>query len=206
MAMEWQLYLAFVLATSVLMMIPGPNVALIVANSVAFGTRYGLLTVIGTSAAMVVQLGLFALGMTAVLGGMAQWFAWIRWLGVAYLLWIGLQQWRAAPLDLTRARAERRPAREIFLRGALVSMTNPKTLVFYGAFFPQFIAAGADPGPQVVLLSGTFLALAVLLDGTWAVLAGRLRGLLSRHGWARNRITGALLMGAGAGLALARLK
>ena len=204
--MDLQLYFAFVLATAVLMLIPGPNVALIVANSVAFGTRYGLLTVIGTSSAMVVQLGLFALGMTAVLGVMAQWFEWIRWVGVAYLLWIGIQQWRAAPEDLTKARPERRPAREIFLRGALVSMTNPKTLVFYGAFFPQFISAGADLGRQVLLLSGTFLVLAVLLDGTWAVLAGRLRGLLSTHGRLRNRITGGLLMGAGAGLALARLK
>ena len=89
-------YLAFVLATSILMLIPGPNVALIVANSVAFGTRYVLLTVIGTSTAMVVQLALFALGMTALLGAMAQWFEWIRWLGVAYLVWIGIRQWRAA--------------------------------------------------------------------------------------------------------------
>jgi threonine/homoserine/homoserine lactone efflux protein len=204
--MDLNLYLAFVLATSILMLIPGPNVALIVANSVTFGTRYGLLTVLGTSTAMVVQLGLFALGMTALLGVMAQWFEWIRWIGVAYLLWIGVQQWRAVAVDLTKARPERKPARDIFLRGALVSMTNPKTLVFYGAFFPQFVTAGADLGRQILLLSLTFVVLAVLLDGAWAVLAGRLRGVLATHGRLRNRITGGLLMGAGAGLALARLK
>ncbi len=204
--MDLNLYFAFVLATAILMLIPGPNVALIVANSVAFGTRYGLLTVLGTSTAMVLQLALFALGMTALLGLLAQWFQWIRWIGVAYLVWIGIQQWRAAAVDLTKARPERKPAREIFLRGALVSMTNPKTLVFYGAFFPQFVDAGADMGQQILLLSATFLALAVLLDGTWAVLAGRLRGVLARHGKLRNRITGGLLMGAGAGLAMARLK
>ena len=204
--MDWQLYLAFVLTTSVLMLIPGPNVALIVANSVAFGTRYGLITVLGTSSAMVVQLALFALGMTALLGVMAQWFEWVRWAGVAYLLWIGLRQWRAEPVDLTRTRPERRPVREILLRGALVSMTNPKTLVFYGAFFPQFVSPGADLVQQILLLSGTFLALAVLLDGSWAVLAGRLRGVLATRGRLRNRVSGGLLMGAGVGLAMARLK
>lgn len=204
--MDWQLYLAFVAATSVLILIPGPNVALIVANSVAFGTRQGLLTVAGTSAAMVLQLVLFAAGMSALLGVLAQWFEWIRWIGVAYLLWIGLAQWRAPPVDLTRVAPERKPAREIFLRGALVSMTNPKTLVFYGAFFPQFLRAGGDLQSQMLLLCGTFLVIAVLLDGAWALLAGRARGLLGRHGRLRNRLSGGLLMGAGVGLALARVR
>ena len=203
---DLHLYLAFVVATSVLILIPGPNVALIVANSVAFGTRYGLLTVAGTSTAMVVQLGLFALGMTALLGVMAQWFEWIRWIGVAYLLWIGVRQWMAPPVDLTKAVPERKPVREIFLRGALVSMTNPKTLVFYGAFFPQFIVADVAIERQIVVLSLTFLVIAVLLDGMWAVLAGRARGVSGARGKLRNRLSGGLLMGAGVGLALARIK
>ena len=204
--MDLHLYLAFVLATSILILIPGPNVALIVANSVAFGTRYGLLTVLGTSTAMIVQLALFALGMTALLGVMAQWFEWIRWIGVAYLLWIGARQWLAPAVDLTQMRPERRPARDIFLRGALVSMTNPKTLVFYGAFFPQFVAPGPDLEFQIALLCGTFLAIAALLDGAWAVAAGRARGVLARRGKLRNRLSGGLLIGAGVGLALARVK
>ena len=204
--MDLHLYLTFVLATSILILIPGPNVALIVANSVAFGTRYGLLTVLGTSTAMIVQLALFALGMTALLGVMAQWFEWIRWIGVAYLLWIGARQWLAPAVDLTQMRPERRPARDIFLRGALVSMTNPKTLVFYGAFFPQFVAPGPDLEFQIALLCGTFLAIAALLDGAWAVAAGRARGVLARRGKLRNRLSGGLLIGAGVGLALARVK
>src|ERR1019366_7135453 len=77
--MPLSLYLAFLLATTVLILIPGPNVSLIVANSIAYGTRYGLLTVAGTSAAIVVQLGLTALGLTAVLGTLAGWFDWLRW-------------------------------------------------------------------------------------------------------------------------------
>src|SRR5580704_8507598 len=94
------LLLAFMLATTVLMLIPGPNVALIVANSVAWGTRYGLLTVTGTAAAMVLQLALTSLGMTAALGALAAWFEVLRWVGVAYLLWLGIRQWRAPPTDL----------------------------------------------------------------------------------------------------------
>ena len=105
------LYLAFVAASTVLILIPGPNVSLIVANSIAYGTRYGLLTVAGTSAAIVVQLGLTALGMTAVLGTLAGWFEWLRWVGVAYLLYLGIRQWRAEPVDLTRTRPQPRSVR-----------------------------------------------------------------------------------------------
>jgi threonine/homoserine/homoserine lactone efflux protein len=200
---DLDLYLTFVLATSVLILIPGPNVALIVANSVAYGTRYGLLTVAGTGSAMVVQLALTALGMSAVLGTLAQWFEWIRWLGVAYLLWLGIRQWRAEPVDLTRTRPQYRSPREIFMRGIIVSFTNPKTLLFYGAFFPQFITPGADMGKQIVLLSATFLVIGVMLDGCWALLAGRLRNVLAVRGRLRNRLSGGLLIGAGVGLALA---
>ena len=197
------LYLAFVLATALLMLIPGPNVALIVANSVAYGTRFGLLTVAGTASAMVVQLALTAFGLAATLGTLGAWLEWLRWLGVAYLVALGVRQWRAPPADLTRVPAQLRSARRIFARGLLVSLTNPKTLFFYGAFFPQFITAGRAPGPQVVLLAATFLALALLIDGLWAMLAGRARALLAQRGRLPNRLSGGLLIGAGVGLALA---
>jgi threonine/homoserine/homoserine lactone efflux protein len=198
------LYLAFVAATTVLMLIPGPNVALIVANSIAYGSRFGLLTVAGTATAMLLQLGLTALGMAAVLGTLGAWLEWLRWVGVGYLIVLGVRQWRAAPVDLTRTPPQPRSARGIFLRGLLVSLTNPKTLLFYGAFFPQFISIDRPLGPQVALLCATFLALAAGLDGLWAVLAGRARGLLGARGKLRNRLSGGLLIGAGMGLALAR--
>jgi len=86
---------------------PRPNVSLIVANSIAYGTRYGLLTLAGTSAAMVLQLAFTVLGLTALLGAMATWFEWLRWLGVVYLLWLGIRQWRAPPVDLTRTHRNR---------------------------------------------------------------------------------------------------
>ncbi len=201
---DLHLYMAFALATLVLMLIPGPNVALIVANSVAYGTRQGLLTVAGTSSAVVVQLALTALGMTALMGAMAHWFELVRWLGVAYLLWMGVRQFMAPAVDLTRTRPEQKPARQLVGRGLLVSLTNPKTLLFYGAFFPQFVTPGDGLWHQLALLSATYLAIAIVVDCGWAVLGGRARGLLAARGKLRNRISGGMLVTAGVGLALAR--
>src|ERR687890_1160482 len=99
---EPELFFAFVLAVTILMLIPGPNVALIIANSVAYGARYGLLTVAGTSSAMLIQLSITAFGMTELLGMLGSWFEWLRWIGVAYLVYLGIGQWRAPAVDLTR--------------------------------------------------------------------------------------------------------
>jgi len=196
---------AFVLATIVLLLIPGPNVALIVANSVAYGARFGLLTVVGTSAAMVVQLVLTGLGLTELLGAAGHWFEWVRWLGVAYLLYLGLQQWRAPPVDLSAVQAQPRSAAGLLTRAMLVSLTNPKTLLFYGAFFPQFIRADRPVATQAAVLSAVFLALALVVDCTWAFAASRARPLLAR-GVRLGRVSGGMLIGAGVGLAFARPK
>jgi homoserine/homoserine lactone efflux protein len=202
--MTLELYLPFLAATIILMLIPGPNVALITANSVAHGTRYGLMTVIGTSAAGIIQLAIAAVGMTSVLTVLSEWFEWLRWIGVAYLVWLGVTTWRAAPVDLTKIPPQARSVRTILTRGFLVSMTNPKTLLFYGAFLPQFISPAAPVAPQLALLCATILVTAALVDSGWAVLAGRARGLLAARGRLRNRLTGGLLILAGAGLAAAR--
>lgn len=199
--MTLELYAAFVAATTILMLIPGPNVALITANSVTHGPRYGLITVAGSCAAMIPQLALTAFGMTEALGLAGRWFAVLRWAGVAYLIWLGIRAWRAAPEGA--ANVGRKSARAVFLNGFLISLTNPKTLLFYAAFFPQFVTANRPAG-QIWLLAATFLALAAVIDSGWALLAGRLRPLLSRHGRARNRLTGAVLIAAGAGMAVAR--
>ena len=200
------LLLAFVAAVTVLMLIPGPNVALIIANSVTYGPKYGLLTVAGTSSAMVVQLCLTAFGMTELLGSLGAWFEWLRWIGVAYLVYLGIMQWRAPSVDLTRTRPEPKSPSAIYTRALLVSLTNPKTLLFYSAFFPQFVSMDKHVGTQIAILSVIFLAVAVLVDAGWAVLAGRVRGVLASRGRLRNRVSGGFLIGAGAALALARNK
>lgn len=201
--MPLSLYLGFVLACAVLMVIPGPNVALIVGNSVAYGTRYGLVTVLATSAASAVQLLLTVAGMAAALSVLAGWLGWVRWAGVAYLLVLGWRQWRAPPAPLGEVRLQPGALRGAVLRGLVVSLSNPKTLLFYTAFLPQFLTPGAPLGPQLALLAVTYVAVAVVLDGAWAVLAGKARPLLTGHDRLRNRLTGGMLMGAGLGLALA---
>ena len=198
------IFLAFVAATALLMVIPGPNVALIVANSVAHGTRFGLLTVAGTASGVVVQLALTVLGASAALDFLAASFDWLRWAGVAYLIWLGIAAWRAPPVDLTQVRPQARSVRAIYLRGLLVCLTNPKTLLFCGAFLPQFVTPGPDATRQLALLAVTFFVVSTVLDSVWAMLAGRLRALLVARARLRNRVTGGLMIGAGLGLALAR--
>jgi threonine/homoserine/homoserine lactone efflux protein len=189
------LYAAFVAATAVLMLIPGPNVALTVA-------RAGLLTVAGTSAAMAAQRAVASFGITAIFAVLAHAFETLRWLGVAYLLWLALRAWRAPSDDL----GETKPMspRNVFARGFLVSLTNPKTLAFYAAFLPQFLDPTAALGNQMALLSVTFVAVAIVIDGGWALAAGHARPLIARFGRLRNRLTGTILAGAALGLALAR--
>jgi threonine/homoserine/homoserine lactone efflux protein len=197
-------YLLFILASALLILTPGPNVALIVANSVAYGARYGLLTVAGTTAAVVVHLTLVGIGLQGALGAIGTVFEYVRWVGVAYLLYLGITTWRAPLADLQSIRAQPRSARFMVARAFAVSLTNPKTLLFYGAFFPQFIAASRPVGPQVWTLCLTFIAVAIVIDSLWALVAARARVALAAHGRLRNRISGGLLMGAGLGLALAR--
>jgi threonine/homoserine/homoserine lactone efflux protein len=201
--MTIELYAAFVAATTILMLIPGPNVALITANSIRHGPRWGLATVAGTCAAMIPQLALTALGMTEALGFVGRWFAVLRWAGVAYLVWLGVRAWRGGSEDTASVAPKPESPRAIFLNGFLISLTNPKTLLFYAAFFPQFVSANRPAG-QLWLLAATFLVLAAVIDSGWALLAGRLRGALAGHARLRGRLTGAVLIAAGAGLAVAR--
>ncbi len=203
---ETHLLAAFVAAVLVMMMIPGPNVALIVSNSLAHGSRYGLLTVAGTSSAMVVQLSLTALGMAQLLGGLGLWFDRLRWVGVGYLLYLGIRQWRAPPMDLSRVPAGPKSARRLYARAFLVSFTNPKTLVFYGAFFPQFVTPGRALDSQLGVLCARFLGIALCIDSLWSLLAGRARALLAGRGTLRNRLGGGALIGAGLALAAARTR
>lgn len=204
--MTLDLYLAFVVATAILIVLPGPNVTLIVAHAIAHGARTALATVIGTQCAQAVQLGFVALGMTTLIVAFAAVFEWLRWIGVGYLVWLGIQRWRAAaPARDPDAQAAAVP-KGLFWQGFAVALTNPKTWLFYAAFFPQFVDPAAPLGPQLVLLSATYLVIATLLDGSYALLAGRARGWLGIGGRQRttDRVAGTLLIGAGIWLALAR--
>ena len=198
--------LIFIAAVTTLMLIPGPNVALIIANSMAHGLRYGLLTIAGTSSAMIVQLVLVAAGMTGLLGSLGYSFQWVRWIGAFYLLYLGIKQWRADPDALTAIRAEAKAPRQIYLRALFVALTNPKTLLFLAAFLPQFINATQRVAPQLAVLSASFLIIAMIVDSGWALLAARAKRALAGRGRLRQRLSGGILIGAALGMAVIRDK
>ena len=192
--------LALIVATAVLVTIPGPNVALIVANSLKYGFRAGLVTVFGTTAGVALQLVLVVVGMAAVIESAAHALTWIKWAGVAYLLFLGVRVWREPADDLSRIE----PIRTVFWRGCLLAAANPKTLLFNAAFIPQFVVAENAAASQALVLGGVFLSVLFLGDVLWAAFAHSARGLMQRFGYLRNRLAGAFLAAAAIGLALAR--
>jgi homoserine/homoserine lactone efflux protein len=204
--MSLELYLAFMLASFVLMVTPGPNMALTVANSLAHGPRRALLTVAGAASALAVHLTVIGVGLGWLTALLAGWFEVLRWIGVVYLLWLGWNEWRAKPVPLDPAKIPPMAGSRLWGQGFLVCLTNPKVLLFLAAFFPQFIVPGRPVLPQMALLGATFIAIGFLCDSTCALVAGRMRHRLqdARRMRLRHRVTGTLLIGTGIGLALAR--
>ncbi len=201
-----ELYLAFI-ATSVLFIItPGPNVALILSNSLAYETKYGATTVAGISSAMILQIALTLFGMTALLTLFSDIFEWVRWIGVAYLLYLGIQKLRNNADDLSSVKNQRKSLKYIYWQGFVVSLLNPKTMLFYSAFFPQFVNPEHEVGTQFFVLGLTFFCLALLLDMSWVLLAGKVRPSILKFNKFYDRLSGTFLILAGLGLALARKK
>jgi homoserine/homoserine lactone efflux protein len=197
--MPLHLYLAFIAASVILILMPGPNVAIIVASSISRGARYGLLAVAGTSSAMVIQLGVMVLGISGVLHFFANWFEWFRWLGVFDLFYLGSRA--SGPIET--ATLGKTP-RQIYLRGFFVSLTNPKTLLFHGAFLPQFVSEPQNRTMQLLILAATFLFLAVCLDSLWALGSSWLQRKIKLQSRLWSRISGGTLFSAAGALALAR--
>ena len=194
--------LALISATILLVLIPGPNVALIVANSLRHGLRAGLVTAAGTTVGLAVQLLLVVTGMAALIDAAATALIWIKWLGVAYLLFLGIRTWNEPADDLTQIGPQ--STQGAFWRGFGLAVINPKTLLFNAAFLPQFVGDAAGAGGQLAVLSIVFLAVIVIGDGLWALTAASARGWIRQFGALRNRLTGGFLVGAGVGLALSR--
>jgi threonine/homoserine/homoserine lactone efflux protein len=204
--MSPSLYLAFVAATLLLCIIPGPVVTYLVATGIAQGPRAALTGLAGSTSALAIHMLLVVLGLAPLLDALGHWVVALQLAGALYLVWLGLQAWRTpvsnADPALPRV-AGLKPA-TLYRRGLLVSLTNPKTLAFYAAFFPQFIDASKPPLPQFILLAVTFVLLGLLSDGAYALAAGHLAPYLKspRAQLIRNRATGIVLTLAGLGLAL----
>jgi len=202
-----ELFAAFALATTALILMPGPIVTLVIANSIAHGSRTGVTTVLGASVGTAVLVAAGTIGLTAMMAYLSDVFVWVRWAGVAYLAYLGLKHWRAM-IGAVRAEeiATVPGAKGVFWQGALIGATNPKTVLFYVAFFPQFLDAGLPAGPQLVVMSVAFVVIGLTFDGSYALLAGRIRPWLvgAKRARIRNGLTGTLLIGTSIGLALTR--
>lgn len=190
-------------ACFLLAIVPGPTVTVIVANALARGTGAGLAIVAGTQAGFLVMTLIVALGMQALVAFMGWAFDWIKLIGAAYLVWLGWKMWRSNG-QLGTASVERSKSRlAMAVQGFLVILSNPKALIFLGAFLPQFVDVTQPTFPQVMVLGVFFMLVAGATDAIYAVVAGRARGLLST---ARvqlvSRASGLLLMVGGVWLAL----
>lgn len=205
--LNFELFAAFAAATAALILLPGPIVTLVIANSLTHGARTGLATVVGASAGTAVLFAVGAIGLTAMMAFLSDIFVWVRWAGVAYLAYLGLKHWRAMFRAVQAEEIATAPAAKgVFWQGALIGLTNPKTVLFYVAFFPQFLDPGLPVGPQLAIMSVAFLIIGLLFDGSYALLAGRIRPWLVgvKRTRIRNGITGTLLIGTSIGLALTR--
>ena len=204
--MSLQLYLAFVAACIGLALLPGPIVTLLIANGLRHGTRAALINIAGVQAGLTIVIGIVAVGLTSLMATMGYWFDWVRFAGAAYLVWLGIKLIRA-PVEGVSAEAPLPPRGGFFLQGFLVSLSNPKVLVFFGAFIPQFMDMSQDHVSQVALLGVTFMFFAGLTDATYALLAGRVRSFFSaRRTRLLSRVSGGAMIGGGIWLALSRAR
>ena len=201
--MNWELFAAFLLITAVLVITPGPIVTLVIATGASQGIRAALTTVAGTTLGNAILLAAIACGLSWVLNNAAALFEVLRWVGAAYLIWLGIQAWRSAG----RNGGVPPPRGHVhFWRGFVVALSNPKTIAFFTAFLPQFVDPSLPAGRQLAVMCVVSVVMAVFTDCGWAVAAGLGRAWFMTAWRAKllNRLSGAALIGGGVWLSLAR--
>ncbi len=203
--MELHVFIAFVVATAIMIALPGPSVLLTVAHSLSFGWQRALATVAGATMGIAVQLTVAAIGLTSLLNSVAEAFELLRWGGAAYLVYLGIKQWRSAgePLEIDTSSVSKT---NLFVQGLVVTIPNPKSLIFIAAFLPQFIDPARSPGLQFLIIVPTFLVITFTVTSVWALAAGKISGFVrSRRAFQSvMRTAGGCMIMAGAGLVLAR--
>lgn len=198
----WLIYLLAVVGLS---LTPGPNSLLALTHGALYGHRRSLFTIAGGSAGFVLLIALSMLGIGALLQASANALVILKFTGGAYLIWLGVQLWRAPPIRLTPdATAFPRKNRTLFRQGLLAAISNPKVLLFYGAFLPQFIDPGRSLWQQFVVMAASFALVEFGVEYLLARLAHRIRPWLERTGRRFNRVCGGLFALMGAALPLTR--
>jgi len=206
--MPLEIWIAFALASAVLLAIPGPTVMLVVSYALRHGRGSGWATVPGVSLGDLTAMTVSLAGAGAVLAASAGLFTVLKLCGAVYLVWLGVRLWRAAPEAFQVSARQAAPGsyRTIFWNAYVVTALNPKSIVFFIAFVPQFVTAGQPLLPQFVTLVATFVGLATVNTVLWVALIGEMRRRIERPGVLRmmSRTGAGFLIGAGVLTALAR--
>jgi homoserine/homoserine lactone efflux protein len=198
----WLLYLVAAIGLS---LTPGPNSLLVLTHGALHGHRRTLFTVAGGALGFVVLIALSMLGIGALLKASLGALTVLKLLGGAYLVWLGIQLWRAPAIHLRADAARVAPrATELFRQGLLTAVSNPKALLFYGAFLPQFIDPGRDLLLQFIVMAVVFVAVEIVVEYGLALLAHRIRPLLERAGQRFNRACGGLFVVMGVALPMTK--
>ncbi len=194
-----ELWLAFCLASALAIAIPGPTMLLAIGNSLSSGPRIGFASLLGVGAADAAGMTVSALGLSALLATVSLAFEIVKWVGAAYLIWLGIQLWRAPVRGLDARPERRRGAGAAILQAFIAHLLNPKGILFFGAFLPQFIDTARPVLPQFLTLGATFILLDIAILSVYVMAAGRTRRAAISPGWQRgfNRAGGAMLVGAG---------
>lgn len=205
--MSIELWLVYLAAAIGLSLTPGPNGLLSLTHGACFGFRSTVYTVLGGALGFFLLIAASLAGMGALLAASEQAFTIAKWTGAAYFIYLGVRVWRSPPPVLATQRQaaglrDVRPLR-MFHQGFLVAVSNPKGLIFFAAFLPQFFVPGASYAVQLVVFGGTFVVVEVVYELALAGFAQRIAPWLARHGRWFNRAAGGTFVGLGAALTTA---
>jgi len=200
----WPLFSAFLAASAVLAVTPGPGVFYIVSRSLAQGPRHGLASVAGVAVGNLGNALAASAGLAAVFALSSLAFSVVKYAGAGYLVWLGVRMLRAPAVAPGGEAPPPAPVAQVFREGALVALLNPKTALFFAAFLPQFVGSSSTPALAGPLLGTLFVAIAALTDSAYALAAGRAARWLQgpRLRGAGRRFGGGLLVGLGIAAAL----
>lgn len=198
--MTLELYTAYVIATLVVLAIPGPTIMLVVSYALTQGKRSAFASVLGVGLGDATAATASLIGLGAILATSAAAFTVLKWVGAIYLVWLGVKMWRSRPAGLGAQDTLDIPARRIFWHAYVVTALNPKGIIFFMAFLPHFIARNDAVTPQLVLLGSTFVVLGVLNAMVYALAAAAIGSRLRSPSLLRivNRIGGTFLISAAA--------
>jgi len=192
-------WLAFALASAILVAIPGPTVLLVISYALGHGRKSAAATVAGVALGDFTAMTASMLGLGAFLAASATLFTALKLIGAVYLVYMGVKLWRAPVALPGVAPPTETNARRIFAHAYVVTALNPKSIVFFIAFLPQFFATGRPVLPQMVIFEATFLVLATLNAAIYGVAASAARRTIRKPAVQRavNRVGGSFLIGAG---------